>query len=233
MPAEKCHKVIITGTSSAGTAFLIGLLTELGLSTGCTRTRGNDWDALSVAGWTGGVEDETSPYIVHDPALCETLPDVLARGRVTIDFAIVPVRPLQDAALERGTTGGSHPAPGSRAGAKASAVRQLTLAERFHQFMAALSAHDIPFGMLHFPRFTQDAAYTYEKLRPLLRNMERARFDVAFRRAALHPEFDRPGFPFRPLASVAPGARLRGFPTEALPRPAVVPPPLPLPPSRP
>ncbi len=208
MPAAKTHKVIITGTGRAGTTFLVQLLTELGLDTGYTpETWQRDYHAHCQAGLEHDVEDSAAPYIVKNPGLCESLPGVLARGRIAIDLAIIPLRRLDDAAFSRIRVGGKGRTPGGLTGTDDPAQQRAVLAENFHQLVETLSAHDIPFLFLHFPRFAQDAGYTFEKLRPLLGDMDRARFTACFARLA-RPEL------IHSFAGVAPaeaGAPARVF----------------------
>ncbi len=181
MPAEKTHKVIITGTGRAGTTFLVQLLTGLGLDTGYTpETWQRDYHAHCQAGLEHDIEDAAAPYIVKNPGLCESLPGVLTRGRIAIDLAIIPLRRLDDAALSRVRVGGNGRTPGGLTGTNDPAQQRAVLAENFHQLVETLTAHDIPFLFLHFPRFAQDAGYTFEKLRPLLGDIDRARFDACF-----------------------------------------------------
>lgn len=177
------HKVIITGTGRAGTTFLVQLLTELGLDTGFTPEswRLSYFEHCS-AGLEGDVEDPGSPYIVKNPELCETLPAILARGLVVIDHALVPVRALGEAARSRIRIGGDGATPGGLLGTADGARQKEVLAERFHQLMHTLAAHDIPHTLLLFPRFATDAGYAREKLAFLVPNKSDAEFRAAFAR---------------------------------------------------
>ncbi len=180
------HKVIVTGTGRAGTTFLMQLFTELGLDTGYTsRNWREHYYEYSSAGLEGDLEGEDGPYIVKNPAFCETLPAILARQRVSIDLAFVPVRRLEDATLSRVRVGGGFgKVPGGMVGTDDPARQKSVLAENFHLLVETLVAHDIPHVFLHFPRFANDAAYAWEKLRPILGQTSRAQFDAAFARVA-------------------------------------------------
>jgi hypothetical protein len=186
MQLQKRHKVIITGTGRAGTTFLVQLLTELGLGTGYAPGQWRrDMLAHCGAGLEHDIEDPAAPYIVKNPALCETLPDVLARGQIAVDLALIPVRRLEDAAQSRVRVGGGDGlVPGGLVGTADPGKQQSVLAESFHRLVETLAAYDIPQIYLHFPRFAQDAAYTYGKLRPLLGAIDRDRFDACFARVA-------------------------------------------------
>jgi hypothetical protein len=184
MPTLK-NKIIITGTGRAGTTFLVELLTELGLDTGYTpATCRQDCHEHCNAGLERELEEPGAPYIVKSPAFCETLPGILARGRVIVDHALIPIRHLDEAALSRIRVGGNGRAPGGLRGSLDPAQQKSVLAENFHQLVETLAAHDIPHSFLHFPRFVQDAGYTYNKLRPLLGEISREQFSRCFVRVA-------------------------------------------------
>ena len=163
------HKVIITGTGRAGTTFLVQLLTELGLDTGYTpETWRKDYHEHCAAGLEKDILDPAAPYIVKSPELRDTLPAVLADGRIVIDYALIPIRRLEDAALSRIRVGGDGAVPGGLSGTADPARQKAVLAEGFHHLVETLAARDIPHAFLAFPRFVQDAGYTYGKLQPLL-----------------------------------------------------------------
>lgn len=186
MSHEIKHKVIITGTGRTGTTLLVQLLTELGLDTGYTsRNWREHYYEYCSAGLEGDLEDLSGPYIVKNPSFCETLPATLARERIVIDLALIPVRRLDDATLSRVRVGGGFGrTPGGMVGTDDPARQKGVLAENFHQLIETLVAHDIPHVFLHFPRFANDAAYAYEKLRPLLGSISQENFGAAFARVA-------------------------------------------------
>jgi hypothetical protein len=185
MNAERKHKVIITGTGRAGTTLLVELLTELGLDTGYTPSnRRKDYHEHCNAGLEREIEDPKAPYIVKNPALCETLPTLLANGQITIDFALIPIRQLDKAAASRVRVGGNGRVPGGLRGTSDPSKQKTVLAENFHQLVETLTAHDIPHVFLHFPRFAQDARYTYTKLSPLLGDVSYDHFERCFKKVA-------------------------------------------------
>jgi hypothetical protein len=185
MHTEKKHKVIITGTGRAGTTLLVELLTELGLDTGYTSSsRGQDYHEHCNAGLEREIEDPKAPYIVKNPALCETLPTLLANGQITIDFALIPIRRLDQASASRVRVGGNGRVPGGLRGTNDPSKQKTVLAENFHQLVETLTAHDIPHAFLHFPRFAQDARYTYTKLKPLLGDISYVEFELCFKKVA-------------------------------------------------
>lgn len=185
MTAAKRHKVIITGTGRSGTTFLVQLLTALGLDTGYTDGNwGPDYHDHCEAGLEWDLEDAASPYIVKNPGLCRALPAALARQRIVIDCALIPIRRLDDAALSRIRVGGEGRTPGGLAGTSDARDQKAWLAEGFHELVETLVAHDIPHVFLHFPRFASDAHYAFEKLRPVLGGIGEEQFTACFARVA-------------------------------------------------
>ncbi len=191
------HKVIITGTGRAGTTFLVRLLTELGLDTGYTRENwARHYFRHCEAGLEHNLAEPDTPYIVKNPALCETLESILADGRVVIDHAFIPLRELEAAALSRIRIGGADQSvPGGLLKTSNPDQQKAVLAEMFHQLVHTLVAHDIPHTFLLFPRFVRDADYAYARLRWLLGNIPLETFRTAFTRVAdpaLIHDFSRP-----------------------------------------
>lgn len=186
---EPVHKLLITGTGRAGTTFLVQLFTELGLDTGYARgTSSQDYFDHCSAGLEQSIGIGPSPYIVKNPAFCETLPTLIATGRFKIDHILVPVRQLDEAAHSRIRIGGRDGlVPGGLLGTADPSAQKGVLAERFHGLMHALAEHDIPHTLLHFPRLAVDADYAWVKLRFLMPRVDRPTFGEVYRRLS-HPE---------------------------------------------
>jgi len=180
------HKVIITGTGRTGTTFLVRLLTELGLDTGITQ---KNWEKKFYPEANAGLEfdllDPVTPYIVKNPALCETLPAALATGRFIIDHAYIPIRELGDAAASRIRNGGQHgSAPGGLWKTDDPSQQRAVLAEDFHRLVHVLVEREIPFTFLHFPRLVEDPVYAYRQLAYLVQGVPWDAFHAAFARIA-------------------------------------------------
>jgi hypothetical protein len=196
-PKSPTRKVIITGTGRAGTTFLVRLLTELGFDTGYTS---RNWTRSYFAHCEAGLEHDLAkpgtPYIVKNPALCETLEPILAEGLITIDHAYIPIRELEAAALSRIRIGGANQSvPGGLLKTADPGQQKTVLAEMFHQLMYTLVARDIPHTFLLFPRFVRDADYAYAKLHFLVGQISPEIFREAFARVAnpaLIHDFSRP-----------------------------------------
>lgn len=163
------RKLIITGTGRAGTTFLVQLLTELGLETGFSPgTKPASYHEHCHAGLEHDLRDPQAPYVVKNPNLCDTLGPILEEGGIVIDHAIVPMRRLEDAARSRIRVGGDGRTPGGLTGTRDESQQQRVLAERFHRLIHTLATHQVPATFLEFPRFAQDAAYTFAALRAVL-----------------------------------------------------------------
>jgi hypothetical protein len=183
---QPVHKVIISGTGRCGTTFLVQLLTELGLDTGISS---RNWEKKYYEHCNAGLEhdllDPKAPYIVKNPALCDTLAAALATGRFAIDHAYVPIRELAEAAASRADVGGSDGnLPGGLWRTADAHAQRAVLAEMFHGLLHTLAAHDIPLTLILFPRMVRDPEYTYGKLSFLLGGIRRETFQAAFERAA-------------------------------------------------
>ncbi|HEY5228827.1 MAG TPA: hypothetical protein VIJ19_09805 [Opitutaceae bacterium] len=185
-PTAPEHKVIISGTGRAGTTFLVRLLTELGLETGINR---KNWHKKFYPHCNAGLEhnllDPETPYIVKNPALCDTLPAALATGRFVIDHVYVPIRELETAAASRVRLGGEHGSvPGGLIGTADPAHQRAVLAEYFHKLIHVLVVHEIPHTFILFPRMVTDPGYTYDRLSYLMKGISRPDFEGVFNRIA-------------------------------------------------
>jgi hypothetical protein len=184
--ATRAHKVIITGTGRSGTTFLVRLLTELGLDTGINAV---NWDKKYFENCHAGLEhnllDASTPYIVKNPSLCETLPQILETGRFVIDHAFIPIRALDAAAASRIDVGGANGSiPGGLWKTADPSQQKAVLAENFHTLIHTLVQNDIPMTFIEFPRLVNDSAYTFAKLEPLLGGVGWMQFRAAFYRIA-------------------------------------------------
>jgi hypothetical protein len=180
------HKVIISGTGRCGTTFLVELLTELGLDTGISpKNRRKKYYDHCNAGLEHDLLDPVTPYIVKNPALCDSLPAALATGRFAIDHAYVAIRELGEAAASRADVGGADGSvAGGLWGTADAASQRAVLAEMFHGLLHTLAANDIPHTLILFPRMVSDPEYTFGKLRFLLRGIRWEAFRAAFDRVA-------------------------------------------------
>jgi hypothetical protein len=165
------HKVIITGTGRAGTTFLVRLLSALGMDTGITdRNFSRKYFPNCRAGLEHELLDPKTPYIVKNPALCQTLGSALATGRFVIDHAYIPIRDLESAAASRAAVGGANGStPGGLWMTDDASKQGAVMGELFHGLMHTLVAHEIPHTFILFPRMVTDPVYLYCKLEFLMR----------------------------------------------------------------
>lgn len=184
--SKPVHKVIITGTGRSGTTFLVQLLTELGLDTGISAANwAKKYSDHSNAGLEHDLLDPKAPYIVKNPALCETLPAALATGRFIIDHAYIPIRDLESAVASRVDVGGADGSVwGGLVGTSQPSAQGEVLTKLFYGLIHTLVAHEIPHTFILFPRMVNDPAYTFEKLEYVLKGAGRDRFLGAFGRIA-------------------------------------------------
>jgi hypothetical protein len=130
------------------------------------------------------------PYIIKNPDFCEKLEKALVTGNYQIDHAFIPVRDLFSAAQSRIKVSEETPpnaipkglsrAPGGLWGTKDKSKQEDILARKFFQLIYVIVRYDIPHTFLEFPRLALDHAYTYEKLKPILDNVEYEKFAGVF-----------------------------------------------------
>lgn len=184
------HHVIISGTGRAGTTFLVQLLTALKLDTGFDNPAAGMHPNCN-AGMELDITRGDAPYILKDPFLCDYLDKVIEEYRVVIDHAVIPVRDLYSAAQSRrAVEKNADPVNphdkvlGGLVHTKVPEEQELVLAQMFHNLFFVMAKHDIPVTLLHFPRFVNDPAYLYKKIRFLLPNTSYDEFLQGFREVA-------------------------------------------------
>jgi hypothetical protein len=176
----KRHHVIISGTGRTGTTLLIQLLTKLGLDTGFTGDDDHVYQTCN-AGMEHSLTAEKVPYIIKNPDFCKTLEKALVTGNYRIDHTFIPVRDLFSAARSRIKVSEETPryaipkglsrAPGGLWGTKDKSQQEDILVRKFFQLIYVIVRYDIPHTFLEFPRLALDPAYTYEKLKPILKDV--------------------------------------------------------------
>ncbi len=192
---DSVHKVIISGTGRAGTTFLVKLLTKLGLDTGFDDAD-LPLDPNAQAGLEHDLLQPNGPYIVKSPWICDSIHYAMHRGGMVIDHAIVPMRPLRQAAASRvrvsevagafdsGADVATREVPGGLWHTADPERQRDALARQFFKLMMALARYEIPHTLMEFPRLVEDPAYTYRKLAPVLEDVGWSAFLGAFQRVA-------------------------------------------------
>jgi hypothetical protein len=190
------HKIIITGTGRAGTTFLVQLLTALGLETGFKDIHEGIFENCN-AGMECDLTDESAPYIVKSPSLCDDLAGILSSGEYVIDHAFIPVRSLDAAAQSRIQVFNQAKPKGGylRLLLKGSKYKSVPgglidtdnpdeqpeiLAKKLYNLIHTITAYDIPHTFLDFPRIVNDQQYLYKKLAPILEGIDYRGFCNAF-----------------------------------------------------
>jgi hypothetical protein len=188
---DSCGHIFIAGTGRSGTSYLVRYLTELGMDTHVSQ-RGTN------AGWNeaanAGLEDlglptmsGSLPRVVKSPMLHQYIGELIESKAVKIDVVIIPIRDLVDAATSRSVVElrAIHEAapwmttlsktwehwghtPGGSIFSLNPMDQARLLAVGFHVLIEHLVRADIPILFLEFPRFAEDGAYLFEKLRPWL-----------------------------------------------------------------
>lgn len=168
--------IIITGTGRAGTTFLVQLLTNLELDTEFTRQNMALFENAR-AGLEHNLRNKNAPYIVNDPWFCDYAEEVLKRDDIQIDHVFVPMQDLHAAAESRRYVVKNTP---SKTSLKPSQIpgglwhtdnedeQEYILLQQIYKLTLALSYTTIPLTLLHYPKFTSDSSYLYEKLKPIL-----------------------------------------------------------------
>jgi hypothetical protein len=188
------HHIFIAGTGRAGTSFLVQFLHECGLETHLSKHESGWWDENANA----GLEDFPAPgadlpYVIKSPWFYEFADVLLNRKDIVLDAAIIPVRDLVEAASSRAilefrgryaqgqladdesTWETWAVTPGGIVYSMNPLDQARILALGFHEVVKALTRHNVPIVFLDFPRFANDAEYTYEALKDFIP----ARRDVA------------------------------------------------------
>jgi hypothetical protein len=181
---------VITGTGRAGTTFLVLLLSELGLDTGFNADRAaGRIDEVGRAGLEHDIRRDGSPYVVKNPRFCTYAADVVARDDIAIDHVFVPIRDLHAAAESRRQVSGAAPVQGVGGGlwhtsSTAPGDQEAALLQQLYELLVVLSGTAIPVTLMRYPRLVTDPAYLFDKLRPVLGDIEYETFVAAFRKFA-------------------------------------------------
>ena len=181
------HHCIISGTGRAGTSFIMAVLTRLGLDTGFGEDN-LEFSEISRSGLEKRLLDPNAPYIVKSPWICDIIEDVVAGDEIEIDHAFIPFRDLAAAAHsriqvhEQAAASGEPPFPG-RDGMWHTGdpgEQELVLGRQFFRLVTALGDAGIPMTFIRYPRLVNDAAYLYERLDPILPDVDFETFRGAF-----------------------------------------------------
>jgi hypothetical protein len=184
------HHIIISGTGRAGTTFLVQLLTVLGLDTGFDSPTSGIFPNCN-AGMELDPREPNAPYIIKSPWLCDYLDELLRGGQVVIDHAIIPMRELYAAAESRrlvsrnaGTISIPDQIPGGLWHTTSPDAQETVLTHQLYKLLFAISVHNIPLTLLHFPRLIIEPEYLYAKISKVISDISYEVFLGAFRSVA-------------------------------------------------
>jgi hypothetical protein len=192
--------VVITGTGRSGTTFLVELLAHLGLDTGYNIDDINaKKKTIARAGLEHDIRLKKCPYIVKNPLFCDYAEEVLAREDIIIEHVFIPVRNLQAAAQSRRYVNEANFSnmpllkkikrtykPKGVAGGlwdinpKEGVKQEEILLQKMYKLFLALSDTSIPITLMRYPRIVKDCAYLFEKLKPILGDMDYNGFSFTF-----------------------------------------------------
>ncbi len=190
--------MFISGTGRAGTSFLMQLLTDLGLDTGYSKDAARNPSEIpdgensrqyfksARAGFERDPFDDTNPMFVKSPWLCDHL-DALLDAGIKVGHLIVPLRDIADAAASRRFVQASDPdrvsenlVPGGLWGTEKYSDQEAVLAIKLGRLLESAVRNEVPTTLIAFPRFAQDADYTFRTLRFLFPLMPRRKFLHSF-----------------------------------------------------
>jgi hypothetical protein len=196
--------LVISGTGRAGTTFLVQLFTYLGFDTGYTPAKlAEHIDKRARAGLEHDIRKAGTPYVVKNPNLTEYVEEVLQRPDIIIDHVLIPMRDLHAAAQSRRLVQAKAKEEwplhkrisrtlrrvhkhvnGGLTFTKDQGEQEAVLLHQFYKLLLALSHKHIPVTLLQFPRIVTDCRFLFEKLAPLLGNIDYSDFEIVFRRVA-------------------------------------------------
>jgi hypothetical protein len=170
-------RVLITGTGRTGTTFLIHLLTALNFDTGFPLS---DCEGARKKPCRAGLDAwmNWNHKILKNPYFSLHIRDYVTTG-VEIEHVIIPIRSLDLATKSRVNQGrGDGGFWGT--GSQDYDSQKRFLLEVSYNLIYDLTEFDIPYTIIHFPRFVEDALYLKQKLDFLLHDIEKDRFKKVF-----------------------------------------------------
>lgn len=176
-------RILIAGPGRAGTTLLVRLLDALGFETGADRL---PFHERSRAGLESKANAGDAARVVKNPALNTRLRGMIEAGEVEpedVEWLLVPLRTLGDAAASRVNVALEQcdvHAPGGLIGTKRPSRQRAVLAEGTYRLFETAALYELPTIVLEFPRFTQDPAYAFRRLEPLLQGRPEEDFEEAW-----------------------------------------------------
>lgn len=179
MNTDELGKILITGTGRCGTTFLMRLFTLLNLDTGYSS---NNINNSIFSNCNSGMEKEWNAKhrIIKNPRFAVTL-NVFKQNNVKIDYIIMPIRNLDDAAQSR-VNHGNH-AGGLIYNSRDKNEQIQCYYKMISEVICYTILNDTPLILLNFDKMTTDDSYLYDKLLPVLDNISYEDFQNAYDKA--------------------------------------------------
>jgi len=174
------NKVVVTGTGRCGTTFLMRLFTYLDLNTGIDP---KEIQKYIFNKCNSGMELGNSESIrfIKSPSFARQISNLITKKKWKIDFVIVPIRKYEEAAKSREYF------KKHAGGLVWGATDYESQLNEFYKSMSILiretTLHDIKTIFLDFEKMTSNKEYVYEKLKPVLSNIDFTSFCKAYEKA--------------------------------------------------
>ena len=164
--SSKDDRIVICGTGRCGTTFLMMVLTFLGLDTGFTK---DTYKKYFYSGCKAGLELVKSNHLKHrytkDPKFTDNMDTILRQHpNLNIQYVIVPIRNLREAATSRVSQGPK--VPGGLWNANDLTSQEQHYKNILCKYLEDMVRYDIPTIFLDFEWMTTDASYLYERISP-------------------------------------------------------------------
>jgi hypothetical protein len=167
----KPDKILIGGTGRAGTSVLMAILSYCGINTGYEK---GAYMRVGKSKAEAGLEDcDYAALVIKQPKeLSENIPQF--DEAFNIRHFIIPFRNIDEATYSRTNRG---EAEGGLTPNQLGVICQPTeqkdiLLWRLGKMFNDLTEHNVPYTVIHFPRFVNDKSYLYEKLKPIFPELD-------------------------------------------------------------
>lgn len=179
----KNSKIIITGTGRCGTTYIMKLLTLLNLDTGYNP---NTMYNFIYKNCNSGLEIDinnpniTIPQIIKSPKYSLIIPQLYER--FNIEYVIVPIRDLKDTTISRSKflhNNGGYP---NNINTFEEMLEENKI--RFIKLISDLVSLNINYILIDFNKMISDSSYLYNKLKPILNNINYLDFHENFIKAS-------------------------------------------------
>ena len=158
------EKVLITGTGSCGTTFLIKLFSFLDFNTGYNR---NNYKEYIFSNCNSGMERtfQANYYVLKNPTFMRDIEKIIEDTSIKIKYVIIPIRDLQMSAKSRTVHGNDK-------GGLWNANDELSQIEFYKNILTNYifisTKYDINTIFIDFDKMINDKIYLFNKLKIIL-----------------------------------------------------------------